>query len=106
MRAKSDAGPFVPTENPATLKLLRDAFARNAEMDKADREAGFATPAGGGISLLLRTAITAMITGAESDHPDATWEGLALVIQAEHLARQLEAKADIVVHDGPPADVN
>jgi hypothetical protein len=93
--------PYVPTDSPRSLLWLERAAAHNASLDSIDHANGNATPAAAGLSALLRTAVTAVLCGHARDSWDEVGQGLVLVIQAEHLARQLEEKMDIRVKDGP-----
>lgn len=84
--------PYVPTGDIKFLKQLREAVTRNQEMDAVD----------GGTDLLpisaqLRTAISAFTSGMETKTWATCFEGLALLVSAEMMVRQLEEKIEIVV---------
>lgn len=88
-------------DTPDFILRITAAARRTAEMDRADRAAGHALPAEGGLSLLLRTAVAALAAAHAERSWDAAGEAAFLVLQAEHLARQLEAKVEILVrHPG------
>lgn len=87
--------PFCPTENLKTLQALKAATITNAERDKVDhlhREA---------LSLQIRTAITAIITGYELQSWTEVMEGVSILMQAEVPLRELESRIQIVLKDPP-----
>jgi len=89
--------PYFPTNSSKVLLLVQKAVDRNAERDRIERQANFATPADGGVSSLLRTSISAIVSGIETDDWDCVAEGLVFVMQAEPAVRQLEQQENILL---------
>jgi hypothetical protein len=83
--------PYIPTSNRKTLRWLAKAARHNKALDRADREAGFSPPFSGtgpgDLAGLLRTAISAIIAGHQTDSWDCVGEGLVMVIEAEVILR-------------------
>lgn len=74
---------FLPTNGKRSEALLRKATKKNAEFDAIDAAHGNPTPAECGPVEQLRTAITAILAGMETEDWDCVAEGVLFVAEAE-----------------------
>lgn len=79
----------------SAARLVASARATNNRRDEAERKSGWATPGQGALDLRLRTAMSAIACGLQTDDFEAVAEGycmledLHIAIHAEHQPYQL-----------------
>ena len=91
--------PFMPTDSKKVMQMILAGAKRNAELDRIDHSKGAATPLDCGISVAMRAAMQAIAAGMERGTWKEVAEGMALLMRAEHLVRQLEGQLEIVVNN-------
>jgi hypothetical protein len=67
--------------------LLAKARKTNADRDRMEHKAGFATPTEGPLDGQLRTVIIALVAGLQSEDIAASFEALAMLIDIENNLR-------------------
>src|SRR5262245_59495646 len=83
--------PYLPEHSKKAMLLLLKAAEHNASFDAIERQQGQVELSLHPPSIILRTAVDAIACGIQIDGWDEVAQGLALVIQAEYMVRQLES---------------